>query len=156
MSALRPMLVALALGSAMISRTADAQNASAGLNHLLTVTVPPRVRVQMGTVAPVVQTGTYIARGQASSKGLALTVSATQAWSLSVGSVGKSNVQWSLDSRSGFAGVTRRTARFASGKLSLVPAAATLFFRDTTAATSHSRDQAESESEAIVLTMAAQ
>lgn len=155
MSALRPMLVALALGTAMISRPAVAQNASVSLNHLLTVTVPPRVRVQMAPVAAVVQTGTNVVRGPVSSNGLALTVSATQAWSLSIGSPGKSNVQWSRDNQSGFARVTTQTATVASGTISQIPSAATLFFRDTTAS-SHARDNAGSESETIVLTVTAQ
>ena len=155
MSALRAMLVALALGSAMISRPADAQNASVSLTHLLTVTVPPRVRVQMAPVAPVVLTGTKVARGQAPSNGLALTVSATQGWSLSIESPSKSNVQWSLDNQSGFAGVTKQASAVASGTISHIPSAATLFFRETTAS-SHPRDNAGSESETVVLTVTAQ
>lgn len=155
MSALRPMLVALALGSAMISRPADAQNASVSLNHQLTVTVPPRVRVQMAPVAPVVQTGTNVVRGQVSSNGLALTMSATQAWSLSIGSASKSNVQWSLNDQSGFARVTKQAAAVASGTISQIPSAATLFFRDTIAGSRPPGDSG-SEPEAIVLTVTAQ
>ncbi|MEO8579897.1 MAG: hypothetical protein ABI469_06595 [Gemmatimonadales bacterium] len=155
MSALRPMLVALALGSAMISRPAEAQNASVSLTHLLTVTVPPRVRVQMAPVASVVQTGTNVVRGPASLNGLALTVSATQAWSLSIESASKSNVQWSLDNRSGFARVTKQAAAVASGTISQVPSGATLFFRDS-AASSRTSDNEGAAPEAIVLTVTAQ
>jgi hypothetical protein len=148
------MVTALALGSAIVSRPAAAQQGSSvSLTHTVTVTVPPRVKVQVSNAAPV-QSATRVSSSQATD-GLALSVNATQPWTLSIGSAAQSSkVQWSLDQISGFANVTARNATVASGALSQTPATATVFFRNATkVATSGGEDS--DGSNAVMLTVVA-
>jgi hypothetical protein len=129
------MLTALALGSAIVSRPAVAQQrSSVSLTHTVTVTVPPRVKVQ-------VQSAPQISSTQ-SIDGFALSVNATQPWTLSLGSAAQSSkIQWSLDQTSGFAILTARNTTVASGALSQTPTTATVFFRNgTKVATSGGED----------------
>src|SRR5438034_2352810 len=79
MAGIRRTLTLLALGSAMISRAASAQpGSSVSLTHTVTVTVPPRVKVQVTSAAPTVQRAGLVASSQTTIDGLALSVSATQ------------------------------------------------------------------------------
>ena len=99
MAGLRRTLTVLALGSAIISRTAEAQyGSSVSLTHTVTVTVPPSVKVQVTSAAPTAQRSGLVASSQTTIDGLALSVSATQPWTLSIASAaGKSGLQWSHD-----------------------------------------------------------
>jgi hypothetical protein len=125
----------------MISRAAVAQGSSSSLTHVVSVTVPPRVKVQ---VAP-------------STQGLSLNVSATQAWVLSIGSnpsaQQNSNVRWSLESGAGFSKLTSSQVRIASGTLAVDPTAATLFIRN--AMDTASVNQRDQSGPPLVLTIAA-
>lgn len=153
---LRCMLTAIALGSAFVSHTAVAQRSSVSLTHVVTVTVPPRVKVQVSNVAPVVQSAASVSSKQTPTDGLALSISATQSWTLSITSAGKtSDVQWSHDRTSGFARVGGRDGLVASGELSQVPTAATVFFRNA-AMTESSNRASVSDSDAVILTVVAQ
>jgi hypothetical protein len=138
---LRGSLLAIVIGSAMISRAAVAQGSSSSLTHVVSVTVPPRVKVQ---VAP-------------STQGLSLNVSATQAWVLSIGSnpsaQQNSNVRWSLESGAGFSKLTSSQVRIASGTLAVDPTAATLFIRN--AMDTASVNQRDQSGPPLVLTIAA-
>jgi len=152
MAAFRPMLAALILGSALIVHPAVAQSGSSvSLTHTVSVTVPPRVKVQIGTVAPARRA---IVASPIHNDALAVSVSATQSWILSIGSANDSQVQWSTDLTSGFVTVAREDARIASGEMSQTPAAAILYLRS--AAAGKVRDSSGIEgSDAVVLTMVA-
>src|SRR5207248_335579 len=113
-------IVALALGTAAIAVPARAQQGSSvSLTHTVTVTVPPRVKVQMAAVASVPSSATRTSSRELSMNGLAVNISATQAWTLSIASVvAGSQHQWSLDGNSGFVAVTTGNATVASGAIS--------------------------------------
>jgi hypothetical protein len=150
------MLTAIALGNALVSHTAVAQGSSVSLTHVVTVTVPPRVKVQVSNVAPAAQATSIVSSRQTPTDGLALSISATQSWTLSITSAGKtSHMQWSHDRSSGFATIGGRDAMVASGMLSQAPTAATVFFRSATTTESSNRTSAN-ESDAVVLTVVAQ
>jgi hypothetical protein len=150
---LRCMLTAIALGATLVSHTAVAQGSSVSLTHVVTVTVPPRVKVQVSNVAPAAQTAATVSSRQTPTDGLALSISATQSWTLSINSAGKtSDLQWSHDQSSGFARVGRNDATVASGTLSQIPTDATVFFRN---AAESVRSDTEG-SDAVMLTVVAQ
>jgi hypothetical protein len=152
---LRGMLTGIVLGTALISRSAVAQS-SVSLTHVVSVTVPPRVKVQVSNLAPAVQTAPSVSSRQTLTDGLALSISATQSWTLSITSAGKTtDLQWSHDRSSGFASIGGSDAMVASGALSQIPTAATVFFRNATTTDSSNRASAN-ESDAVILTVAAQ
>jgi len=151
MTVLRRTWSGLVLGSALlVTRTAIAQSGSSGsLTHMVTVTVPPRVKVQISSVAPVIQNAAKSSSVRATTNGLAMSIRATQSWTLSISSKNKSGLNWSHDQASGFARIGS-DAIVASGTNSEIPTAATVYFRgDAT------RDRTEG-SDAVVLTVAAQ
>jgi len=149
------MLTAFVLGSAIISRPAVAQlGSSVSLTHTVTVTVPPRVRVQVGSLAPVAQNASRVTALQGTD-GLALSISATQSWTLAIGSASaKPRVQWSRDVNSGFADVSSRQATVASGEISQTPTTARVFFRNLSKGDSSITGSAEG-SDAVMLTVVA-
>jgi len=155
---LRRSLLAIVIGSAMISRAAVAQHgSSSSLTHTVSVTVPPRVKVQVASLAPSSVSAASAGSTISSAQGLSLNVSATQAWVLSIGSNPSSqqsaNVRWSLEPGAGFSKLTASQVRIASGALAVDPRAATLFFRNVIdAASANQRDQS---GPAVVLTIAA-
>jgi len=152
---LRGMWTGLILGSAIISRQSLAQS-SVSLTHVVSVTVPPRVKAQVTSFAPAVQTATRVSSIQPATDGLVITVNATQAWTLSIGSAaGKSTHQWSRDAATGFARVDATDATIASGTISRVPSSAAVFFRAASAVASSDRNSSEG-SEPVMLTVAAQ
>jgi hypothetical protein len=140
----------------MISRQSFAQTASVSLTHVVSVTVPARVKAQVSSFAPAVQTATRASSIQPATDGLVITVNATQAWALSIGSAsGKSKQQWSRDAGSGFARVDTTDATIASGRISQVPSSAAVYFRSASAVASSDRSSSEG-SESVMLTVAAQ
>jgi hypothetical protein len=151
-------LLAILIGSAMISRAAVAQRgSSASLTHIVSVTVPPRVKVQVASFSPTSNSAVTAGSLSPSTQGLSLNVSATQAWVLSIGSNPSSDlsskVRWSLEPGTGFSKLTASQVRIASGTLAGDPRAATVFFRkvlDT--ASSNQRDESGPP---IVLTISA-
>src|SRR6266446_7419816 len=152
---LRCVMIAIVLGTAVISPRAGAQGSSVSLTHVVSVTVPPRVKVQVTNVAPAVQTAASVSSKQTPTDGLALSISATQSWTLSITSAGKTtDLQWSHDRSSGFAGIGGSDAMVASGALSQIPTAATVFFRNATADSSNGASV--NESDAVILTVVAQ
>jgi hypothetical protein len=137
------------LASALFSRSAVAQHgASVTLTHTVTVTVPPRVKVQVAN-AQVAPSGVRVA-GQRSANGLALSINATQPWTLSIGASGKTQLQWSRDGRSGYSALTTRDEVVASGVLSQIPTAASVFVRPAGSGTG------DGESAPVLLTIVAQ
>jgi hypothetical protein len=142
----------------MISRAAVAQRgSSSSLTHTVSVTVPPRVKVQVASLSPTSFSAVNVESAAPSTQGLSLNVSATQAWVLSIGSNPSSrqnaNVRWSLEAGTGFSKLTASQVRIASGTLAVDPGAATLFFRNVIdTASSNQRDQSAA---AVLLTIAA-
>jgi hypothetical protein len=131
------IVMAAAIGIAILSRSSAAQHGSStSLTHTVSVTVPPRVKVQVGTLSsPSVKSVSV-----ASAQGLALSVSATRAWVLSIGSAASSRssaVRWSTDAVSGYSKLTSDQVTVASGALSTMPTDSMLFFQNLPQARSH-------------------
>ena len=129
MAAIRGMLTVLALGSALVARPAEAQaGASVSLTHTVMVTVPPRVKVQLGGVAA--SQGAAVGVSRPGVNALSVSVAATQSWRLSIGAANDSSeLQWSSDRDGGFRNVGSREATVATGDISAVPSASTVFLR---------------------------
>jgi hypothetical protein len=155
MTVLRSMWTGLVLGSAMlVSRNAVAQSGSSvSLTHMVTVTVPPRVKVQISSAAPVVQNAVTGSSVQATTNGIAVSVRATESWTLSISSNNKTPKKWSHDQTSGFAPIGSDSV-VASGTNSQAPTAATVYFRNDAASDSSNRSRTEG-SDAVTLTVAA-
>ena len=156
MVGLRRTLTMLALATAFVSRVAVAQHGSSvSLSHTVTVTVPPRVKVQLAPVPPSAERTARAVSGQ-STDGLSLSIEATQAWTLSIGSVGRaSKHQWSVDRESGFSALTRSDATVASGGLAPIPATTTVFLRRSAGGGSVTPENGSSDSDAVLLTVVA-
>lgn len=145
----RTILVA-AFAAALTSSTVVAQSVSTTLIHTVTVTVPPRVKVQVGSLssAAAVRVGNL----DSSTQGLSVSVNASQPWTLSVAAasdVAPSSIRWSRDASTGYAGLTSSEITIASGVLSNQPRAASVFFRDARGSTINS------SSTSVVLTVSA-
>ena len=151
---LRRSLLAIVIGSAMISRAAVAQGgSSSSLTHTVTVTVPPRVKVQVASFSPTAASAVSVSPA---TQGLSLNVSATRTWVLSIGSNPSSElsaVRWSLEPVAGFSKLTSSNVRIASGELAGDPRAATVFFRNVIDATS--KEQRDQSGPPVVLTISA-
>jgi hypothetical protein len=124
------MVMAVAIGIAILSRSSAAQHGSStSLTHTVSVTVPPRVKVQVGALSSASVKSVSVASAQ----GLALSVSATRAWVLSIGSAASSkssSVRWSTDAVSGYSKLTSDQVTVASGALSTMPTDSMLFFQN--------------------------
>jgi hypothetical protein len=129
MTVFHRMWSGLVLGTALFSSRAIAQGSSSSLTHVVTVTVPPRVKVQISNAVPFVQNVVNGSSVQATTNGLAVSVRATQSWTLSIGSNTKSPMKWSHDQSSGFARIGS-DAIVASGTNSQIPTAATVYFQN--------------------------
>ena len=145
----RRISIAILLGSIGTSRSAFAQSASVSLTHTVTVTVPPRVRVSIADVAAQRELGTAVTP---STKGLAVSVRATQPWALSIGSQRQSKLQWSHSDGSGFSSVDAKEAIIATGKQSQTPISTTVFLRQPD---TDSLEQDQVGQEVLVLTIVA-
>ena len=155
---LRPSLLAIVIGSAMISRGAAAQpGSSSSLTHIVSVTVPSRVKVRVASFAPTFVLAVDAGSLAPSTQGLSLNVTATQAWVLSISSnpssAQSSNLRWSLQSGKGFSRLTSSHVRIASGTLAGNPRAANVFFRNVV--DSGSSDQQDESGAPVMLTISA-
>jgi hypothetical protein len=144
-------ILAAAFATALTSSAVAAQNASVSLVHTVTVTVPPRVKVQVGSfsAAPAVRIGNL----DSSTQGLSVSVNASQAWTLSVAAASDaapSSIHWSRDASTGYAGLTSSEVTIASGVLSNQPRTANVFFRDAIHGST-----IDSSSTSVVLTVSA-
>ena len=159
MAGLRGLVVGLVLGSAIISVPARAQiGSSASLTHTVSVTVPPRVKVQVASLAFSAPVPVRVSSSQLNVGGLSLTINASQAWVLAIGSVSsssaqKSHLQWSTDGTSGFSTVTPTGAAVASSVKGYEAKAATLYFRNGASPAAQTLGGASPEP--IVLTISA-
>jgi hypothetical protein len=145
-------ILAAAFATALTSSTVAAQNASVSLVHTVTVTVPPRVKVQVGSFSPAAP-AVRIGNLDSSTQGLSVSVNATQAWTLSVAAASDaapSSIRWSRDASAGYAGLTSSEVTIASGALSNQAKAANVFFRDATGGRA-----IDSSSTSVVLTVSA-
>ncbi len=149
------MWTGLVLGSALISSVAVSQQSSVSLIHVVTVTVPPRVKVQVSNLAAAAPSAVSGSSIQSTTNGLALSIRATQSWALSIGSAGKSKLKWSHDQTSGFAKMGGRDAIVASGTSAQAATAATVFFRNA-AANGSSDASSTAGSDTVMLSVAAQ
>jgi len=156
MAGIRGLVVGLALGTAIISVPARAQlGASVSLTHTVYVTVPPRVKVQVANLAFSAPVPSRVSSSRMNVGGLSLTINATQAWVLAIGSSApKSSLQWSADGISGYSTVTATGAVVASGVTAYKPKAADLHFR-TVASTPGETTAGGASEEPIVLTITA-
>jgi len=154
MARFRSNFAAIVLGSAVLASSALAQQGgSVSLIHTVTVTVPPRVKVQ---VAPAQSIATVRVAGQLVPNGMSLSVTATQPWTLSIGAVStKAHLLWSRDGHSDFSAVTSEQAIIASGEISQRPTSANVFVRPS-ATKVLSAEAGGSDSSIVMLTMVAQ
>ena len=151
----RRSLAAIVIGAGIFARPVRAQTpASSSLTHVVSVTVPPRVRVQVGQI-PLQRTAVKLSSSSPIAGGLGLSISATQPWVLSIAAAGsdaRSLVQWSVDQSAGYATLTSTPTSVASGGVrSAAPTGANVFFRQS-AAQSHRGGE---ENASIVLLVAA-
>ena len=154
MTGIRGFMAAVAISSAVIPLSAGGQvGASVSLTHTVSVSVPPRLKVQVANLATSSQGPASVSSVRPKADGLSITVNATQAWVLSIGSpvvsaASKPRVQWSTQSNSGFSTVTPQDVAVASGG-SYDARAAHVFFRSATS------KLAGREAEIVVLTVSA-
>ncbi len=152
MAGLRSILAGLVISSTLIAHPANAQSrASTSLLHTVFVTVQPRVKVQVASLAASTPASTKVSAGELNTVGVGLTVKATQAWVLSIGSASdvttrKLGVRWSRDGRLQFSAVTSNHVPVATGVSSFDAKAANVFFRSA----SENKD-----GEPVILTVAA-
>lgn len=152
-------LLLVAAGIAIFSRPAAAQReGSSSLTHTVSVTVPPRVKIQVASLAPALTATVRAGDVQGSTQGLALSVSATRGWILSAERRAASNgrtspTRWSLDAASGFSSLTSAPVRIASGAISNRPKAAQVFFRSAGGGSASAGDAAGESP--IILTVSA-
>jgi hypothetical protein len=155
MVGIRGIMAAVAISSAVISLSAGGQvGSSASLTHTVSVSVPPRLKVQVANLAFSGQVAASVSSVQPKAAGLSITVNATQAWVLSIGSgsrsaASKSRLQWSTEGTSGFSTVTAQDVAVASG-VSYDATASNVFFRSASDAKLGGR-----ETEVVVLTVSA-
>ena len=144
-------ILAAAFATALISSSAAAQNGSTSLIHTVTVTVPPRVKVQVWSFSPIAA-AVRVGNLDSSTQGLSVNVNATQAWTLSVATsdAAPSSIRWSREASNGYAGLTSSEVTIASGVLSNQPKAANVFFRDATRGST-----TDSGTASVVLTVSA-
>ena len=136
MAGFRGILATLVISSSIVAHPANAQSrTSTSLTHLVTVTVPSRVKVQVASLTASTPASIKVSAGELNTVGLGVTVNATQAWVLSIGSAsdvatGKTGVRWSRDDRSQFSAVTANQVTIATGVSSFDSKAANVFFRN--------------------------
>ena len=135
MAGLRGLVVGLVLSSAMVSIPARAQiGASVSLTHTVSVTVPPRVKVQVANLAVPAIAPSRVSSSQVNVGGLSLAINASQAWVLAIGSASsssarKSQLQWSSDGK-GFSTITSMGAAVTSSVTGYQVKGANLYFRN--------------------------
>ena len=150
--------MAVLAGAVALSLPAAAQtrNGSSSLTHVVSVTIAPRVKVQVSPLSMVprnVPAAVKVAASQGTTNGLALTVHANQAWVLAIKSADadaprRSKLQWSNSAAGRFTAISAADSLLASGTGSAAPVDTAVVFRDTAKGSSNG-DQA------VVLTVSA-
>lgn len=153
-------LIAALVGVAALSLPAAAQsrNGSSSLTHVVSVTIAPRVKVQVSplSMAPRnVPAAVKVAASHGTTNGLALTVHANHAWVLAIKSASnadaprRSRLLWSNSAAGQFTAISATDSLLASGTGSAAPVDTTVVFRDASQSGSRAADQA------VVLTVTA-
>ncbi|MEX2109347.1 MAG: hypothetical protein WD802_01915 [Gemmatimonadaceae bacterium] len=160
---LRALSMAMLVGGAMLSHPAAAQhgNVSKSLMHVVSVTIAPRVRVEL---TPVSQMSSHsppaavkLTSNRGAAEGLALSVRATQSWVLSMKSRASSPVardsklRWSSSPRGEFTPVTSADTVLAAGTPSASSADTAVFF----SAAQRLSASANSDETAVILSVTA-
>ena len=100
---------------------------SSSVIHTVSVTVPPRVRVQVKSLP-----ATAASQSPESARGMSLSVAATQGWVLAIETRanGKSpRAEWSRQNGRGFTSIAQSGTVIARGNIAAAPVAADLFVR---------------------------
>ena len=136
MAGIRGLMAGLVLSSAMIAVPARAQiGSSVSLTHTVSVTIPPRVKVQVASLGFSAPVSPSVSSSRVSVGGLALTINASQAWVLAIGSTSsssarKSTLQWSTNGSSNFSTINSTGAAVASSVTGYESKGANLYFRN--------------------------
>jgi hypothetical protein len=161
MAGLRGLVAGLILGSAVVVAVpARAQlGSSVSLTHTVSVMVPPRVKVQVASLAVPAAVSMRAPSTRMNVDGLSLTINASQGWVLAVGSrsgssAQKSHLQWSTDGNSEFSTLISSGTAVASGVNAYEAKGATVFFRKGASA-GGSTLAGEASAEPVVLTISA-
>ncbi len=143
---LRGLGAVILMAGALFSRPAAAQiRGSSSLTHVVSVTVPPRVKVKVSSISMTpsraVPAAVKVTAAPASTSGLALSVHANQAWVLSVSapaarSTTASKVLWSGTETGRFTAITPGDAPLAAGTQSPAAVDTTAYFRGPASAPS--------------------
>jgi len=137
----RSGLVAIVIGGAMFSRPATAQHRdnSMSLTHVVSVTVPSRVKVMLsplslssGSSAP---TAVKVTRQPHAASGIGVSVRATQSWVLSIKAVSSkraagSPLRWSSSPKGEYKALTSADTVLVAGDRSQSSTDTAVFFRD--------------------------
>ncbi|HUQ98125.1 MAG TPA: hypothetical protein VM166_01645 [Gemmatimonadaceae bacterium] len=150
MIGLRSALATLFLSTAFVSRPLVAQMGFASGIHTVSVTIPPRVKVQVSPFSAAMSPSSAIATNKQMG-GVAVSVTATQPWILSIGTSAETSrsVKWSHGQNRGYVAISPQEATVASGSRGAMSADATLFVRNDSTGRTNDADAA------VVLTLAA-
>jgi hypothetical protein len=159
----RTLSVAIVVGSAMFfSRPAAAQygNGSKSLMHTVSVTIAPRVKVELSLVSLMsshsAPAAVKLTSNQGSAEGLALSVHATQSWVLSMKSSGPvdrtrgSRVHWASSPSGNYSAITSADTVLVAGARAESRADTAVYFRDAQNAAG-----SRSVEETVILTVSA-
>jgi hypothetical protein len=154
--------MAIVVTGAVVSRSAAAQygNGSKSLMHTVSVTIAPRVKVELSPVsmmvAQSVPAAVKLARTQSAANGLALSVHATQSWVLSMKSSGPvdrtrgSRVHWASSPSGNYSAITSADTVLVAGARAESRADTAVYFRDAQNAAG-----SRSAEETVILTVSA-
>jgi hypothetical protein len=160
---LRTLSLAILVGCAMFARTAAAQygNRSQSLMHVVSVTIPPRVKVALSPVSLVsshsAPAAVKLRSNQDATEGLALSVHSTRSWALSMKSSASAHVardsklRWSSSPRGEFTPIASADTVLVAGQASASPTDTAVFFR----AGQREGAQVNSDEAAVILTVSA-
>ena len=160
MARINGLLIGILIGGILPVLPAAAQsgNGTSSLTHVVSVTIAPRVKVQVSALSLSsrnIAAAVKVTANQSALDGLALRVHANQAWVLAIKSAPtaesstRSKLLWSTGSTSEFTPVSAADSRLAAGSASAVPLDTTVVFRDS------SRRGSETADQAVVLTVSA-
>ena len=153
--------LAVLLGGVSVSRPAGAQHgpsSSRSLTHVVSVTVPSRVKVRaapLAVTARPAKAALEVTRASGVAGALGVSVRATQAWVLSIRSAppvrnrGTARISWASSPDGKFSRITAGDTVLAAGTRSETHADTAIFFDHT------ERSRAAADESAIFLTVAA-
>jgi hypothetical protein len=128
MIASRVRMLALIVAVGGVEPAAAQMPMSSSVIHTVSVTVPPRVRVQVKSLPAT----SVASQSPEPARGMSLSVAATQGWVLAIETraSGKSpRAEWSRQNGRGFTSIAQSGTVIARGKMAAAPVAADLFVR---------------------------